>query len=188
MSEIWPDCMIESHASVGAGLSCKGYGALLKERDALAARLAEAEALLREWADSGVEYKSSKYRLTQIDHRTYLETVNFLAAGSAPAGDIPLRERLDPDGPGEGGRMKFSAPAVACKTCGGTGREPVMIAGEWGVEWGSANCSTCKADQPPFPRAVRCSRCGLWLAPLAAHECPSDQPELTVDLPTAKGG
>ena len=46
-------------------------------------RLAEAEALLREWADSGVEYKSSKYRLTQVDHRTYLETVDFLAADSA---------------------------------------------------------------------------------------------------------
>jgi hypothetical protein len=41
VSDIWPDCMNWNLDRNGAAFSCKGYGALLKERDALAERLAE---------------------------------------------------------------------------------------------------------------------------------------------------
>jgi len=52
MSRVWPDCMNWNLDRSGAALSCKGYGALLKERDDLQARVdllfkAQVELLTR---------------------------------------------------------------------------------------------------------------------------------------------
>jgi hypothetical protein len=53
VSDIWPDCMHQSADIHGMAFSCKGYGALLAERDALARDAARYRWLRDRWFIAG---------------------------------------------------------------------------------------------------------------------------------------